>query len=359
MKTENNLPKEQFIAWELASHDALDVKRCYVDIAGDLVAGILLSQIIYWHLPNKKGKSKLRVQRKGNYWIAKKREAWWDECRITAKQFDRASALLKNKALIEMQVFKFNGAPMKHIRLNWDNLLNLLDITPRVKSILPKGEDGNLPKAKIHLDETVKTLTENTRNKEYITKTTTTDTATNTNLSSSISFDLSELNSPINLSQQAAKALNKLEDNNKRQEVLDVLAASMKKERIRKPEAYLQTLIQRSLNADFTPIQKITNKTNIKNTGKCCYCNNSGKIQFKRPNGTRTELLDCKHGNEARDYIEMVKRDYGYDFINAKTKIDSIPKTIKNPNTTRRKIDYGNIAKKIPPVNIIDYYPNI
>jgi len=152
MKVENILPKEQFIAWELASHDTLDVKRCYVDIAGDLVSGILLSQIIYWHLPNKEGKSKLRVQHKGDYWLAKKREAWWDECRITAKQFDRASAILKNKGLIEIGLFKFNGAPMKHIKLNWDKLslvldklLNIGDIIEKVKSILPKGEDGNLP----------------------------------------------------------------------------------------------------------------------------------------------------------------------------------------------------------------------
>jgi len=171
-------------------------------------------------------------------------------------------------------------------------------------------------------------------------------------LSSSISFDLSELNSPINLSKQALKALNKLADNNKRQEVLDVLATSMKKDRIRKPEAYLQTLIQRSLDGDFTPIQKITTQTHTNSDGKCCYCNNSGKIQFKRPNGTRTELLDCKHGNEARDYIEMVKIDYGYDFINSTPEVNSIPKTIENPNTTTRKIDYGNIAKKIPAVNI-------
>jgi predicted transcriptional regulator len=182
----------------------------------------------------------------------------------------------------------------------------------------------------------------------------------NTNRLSSFNEELSELNSPINLSQQAVKALSLLPDNNKRQEVLDVLAASMKKGTIRKPEAYLQTFIQRSLEGNLTPIQKITSKNNTKNNDNCCYCNNTGKIQFKRPDGSITLPLDCKHGNEARIYIEKVKRDYGYDFINPTSKIESIAKTIENPSSTSRKIDYANIAKKIPPVNVSnDPYPDI
>jgi len=352
MKTENNLPKEQFIAWELASHDALDVKRCYVDIAGDLVAGILLSQIIYWHLPNKKGKSKLRVQRKGNYWIAKKREAWWDGCRITAKQFDRASALLKNKALIEMQVFKFNGAPMKHIRLNWEKLLNILDISQRVKSILPKDEDGNLPKAKIHLDETAKTLTE-TKDKDYIIKTTTTDTEMNTNLSSSISFDLSELNSPINLSKQALKALNKLADNNKRQEVLDVLAASMKKTRIKKPEAYLQTLIKRYLANDFTPIKpqkSLENKMDSKQEKKkaieqCPYCDQFGHIHIRKTNGNFNHTR-CSHPQ----YINWEKDDI-YEIKTAssghKSKEEENPELISKNQSSAKQRNLADLLKQV------------
>ena len=49
------MTRQEFIAWEQVSRDTIDVKRCYVDIAGDLVAGILLSQIVYWHLPDKDG----------------------------------------------------------------------------------------------------------------------------------------------------------------------------------------------------------------------------------------------------------------------------------------------------------------
>ena len=48
-KSGTNCLKNQasFLTWEVRSRDTLEVKRCYVDVAGgDLIAGILLSQII-------------------------------------------------------------------------------------------------------------------------------------------------------------------------------------------------------------------------------------------------------------------------------------------------------------------------
>jgi len=45
-----------FLEWEGKARDAIDCKRHYIDLAGgDVVAGLLLSQIMYWHLPPKKG----------------------------------------------------------------------------------------------------------------------------------------------------------------------------------------------------------------------------------------------------------------------------------------------------------------
>jgi len=62
-----------FLLWETASRDTVDFKTIYVDMADDLVAGLLLSQIVYWYLPSKEGRSKLRVFKDGYYWIAKTR----------------------------------------------------------------------------------------------------------------------------------------------------------------------------------------------------------------------------------------------------------------------------------------------
>jgi len=154
---------QEFLAWEQMSRDTIDVKKVYIDIAEDLVAGILLSQIIYWYLPDQEGKTKLRVEKDGQLWLAKGREDWWEECRITPKQFDRAIKILQKKGLVEKKIFKFNGNPTTHIRLNFDVLIQYLSVfTQRVKTNSPKGEKPNSPLGKNEIDEREKTLTENT-----------------------------------------------------------------------------------------------------------------------------------------------------------------------------------------------------
>ena len=83
-----------FLQWERATRDTIDVKCVYIDVAqGDLAAGILLSQIVYWYLPSKRDdRTKLRVKKQGDLWIAKGREGWHDETRITPRMFDRAKS---------------------------------------------------------------------------------------------------------------------------------------------------------------------------------------------------------------------------------------------------------------------------
>ncbi len=117
----------EFLAWERASHNAIDVKRMYIDVAGDLSAGVLLSQIVYWYLPDEHGHSKLRIEREGCMWLAKAREDWWEECRISPRQSDRLLPLLESKGIIETRTWKFDGSPTTHIRIVWDVLLPLLD----------------------------------------------------------------------------------------------------------------------------------------------------------------------------------------------------------------------------------------
>ena len=176
-KTANDF--EQFLRWEEADQDIIKVKRLYVDIAEDIIAGLLLSQIIYWHLPSKRGKTKLQVIKEGQLWLVKGRDDWWAECRITARQFDRAIEILIKKNIVEKRTFRFNGSPTVHIRLVADQLLSC------VNSILRNGENeitnenfdennelsepcfnetvkSNSRVGDVHLTASVKTLTETT-----------------------------------------------------------------------------------------------------------------------------------------------------------------------------------------------------
>lgn len=135
----------KFLMWERNSRDTIDVKRCYIDVAGDLASGVLLSQIIYWNLPSQEtGKPKLKVKIDGELWLAKARDEWWDECRLTPKQIDRAMKILEDKKLIETRVKKFKEYTTPHIKLNID----VLDVMTEYAS------------CKIALDDERKALTD-------------------------------------------------------------------------------------------------------------------------------------------------------------------------------------------------------
>jgi hypothetical protein len=135
----------EFLAWERTSLDTVDFKKTYVDMADDLVAGVLLSQIVYWYLLSKKdGRSKLRVCKDGHRWIAKARKDWWDEIRTSPKQVDRALEILEEKGIVVTALYKFNGAPTKHIRIDEEGFLTawyaaLHASHEEEDPILPKG----------------------------------------------------------------------------------------------------------------------------------------------------------------------------------------------------------------------------
>jgi hypothetical protein len=141
------MTKDEFLKWEYHSRDTIDFKRIYADITRDVVAGLLLSQLMFWHIPDKHGKTRMRVEEEGELWVRKKREDWWNECRLSPKQFDRASALLSKKGFAIIKNFKHLGRNTKHIRLNIDNIIKAIndistgsDTTLMGKCAYPKGE---------------------------------------------------------------------------------------------------------------------------------------------------------------------------------------------------------------------------
>lgn len=94
----------------------------YVDITGDLIEGTLLSRILYWFAPDKNNKSKVRIFKDGYFWIAKQRKDWWEEVRITKRQYDKAIGELNKKGFVELAKYKFNSMPTIHIRPNYENI---------------------------------------------------------------------------------------------------------------------------------------------------------------------------------------------------------------------------------------------
>lgn len=142
------LTEQQRAAAEAALTSRLNViHHAYVDISGDLIAGALLGQILYWFAPGKDGRSRARIVKNGCLWIAKARADWWDEIRISPKQYDRAARILKEKGLIEIRTFKFAGNPTTHIRIIPEAINAALDAwkVEQVRTLLTDGEEPAAP----------------------------------------------------------------------------------------------------------------------------------------------------------------------------------------------------------------------
>jgi len=118
---------KEFLDWEKSSKDTIDFKKVYVDMADDLIAGLVLSELIYWYLPSKEnGKNKLRVIHDGEQWVAARYKDWWERCRITESQAERAIRILISNNLVEKRVFKFDGEPTVHLKICQEAFLSLL-----------------------------------------------------------------------------------------------------------------------------------------------------------------------------------------------------------------------------------------
>jgi hypothetical protein len=145
-----------FLVWERGTRDTIDLKKIYIDMAGDLKAGVMLSQIIYWYLPSKgRAEGKLTIYRSNNWWIVKKRHEWWEETRLTPREVDRAIEVLVAKNLVVTERHQFGKTLSTYIRINKEVFLPYLNhilhnplTNPYSESNSPKSElvdDTNSP----------------------------------------------------------------------------------------------------------------------------------------------------------------------------------------------------------------------
>jgi hypothetical protein len=115
----------------------------FTKLTQSLTAGMLLAQIVFWHLPGKTGKSKLRVGvKKGYWWVAKTREEWMKETGLTLKQYKSAIRLLVSKNLVVVQQMPWIDENLRRLNVSHIRLLDksLLD------SSGPKGTAQSGPK---------------------------------------------------------------------------------------------------------------------------------------------------------------------------------------------------------------------
>jgi len=136
-----------FLKEEAIVRDVIAVRRVYLRIAGDLAAGVMLSQIIYWFLDDQNGNKKTTIHFEGEDWIAKRLEDWETECFLSPDQARRCLGLLRDRGLIVTANRKFNGSPTTHIRIVKDALIRAYREggTPNGSGEKPKTDMGENP----------------------------------------------------------------------------------------------------------------------------------------------------------------------------------------------------------------------
>lgn len=149
--------KAQWLQGELERDDAINVKRIYIDINdGNLTDGIMFSQIMYWHSHDKNGRSRLRVNKYGHYWLAKNYGDWWSECRVNKHTARKSIDRMTKSGLLIKKLYKFNGTPTLHLRIDWK------EFEQRIKSIWYNRSSGFDTTGQIEMSSEVNSLTETT-----------------------------------------------------------------------------------------------------------------------------------------------------------------------------------------------------
>ncbi len=155
-----------WLASESATHDKIEVKRVYIDLnEGNIYDGVVFSQIMYWHGTNREtGKPRMTIERDGKLWLAKGYGDWFVECRIVEATARKCINRIEKRGLIVKKLWKFNGLPTVHIRVDWDNLEEQLRlICPDVSIPFDTtGQTGFDTRGQSHLIPNIKSLTDTT-----------------------------------------------------------------------------------------------------------------------------------------------------------------------------------------------------
>jgi hypothetical protein len=257
----------------------------------DLVAIVILAEIIYWYRPieqvdEKTGKSLLPRQKFSGTQFQCRHRYFTEKFGLTKMQVRHALDNLVRLGLIKKTIVNRIVLKSGEILTNvmfvepipaeiakitvaiagapsaTGNTPSVTSNTPSVTSNTPSAT-GNTPSVTSNTPSATSgtTYTETSTNTSTKTDDRPRKNKNNTNVVSQSSVDLnifSSLNWPKNLNktQPVAMALAKLPDDYARQQVLDVLAQASEKGTVENSVAFLQGVVKNYLNGDFTPIEK-------------------------------------------------------------------------------------------------------
>lgn len=110
---------------------------------GDYPVAVLFCQLLWWFQPGLDGKPKITFRRDGETWLMRRDDDWQRDTRLSARQVQRAKAVLVAKGLITVKVYKIAGAPTSAWRPDYDNLSARLE--GRLPLPVAAGAEGANP----------------------------------------------------------------------------------------------------------------------------------------------------------------------------------------------------------------------
>ena len=108
----------------------LMIRPEYIKVAGGLVGGVLLSQIVYWFRPKQGGKISASLFREGRRWVAKTHAQWAEECGIGLYEVKAQLAKFEQQGWIIQRFWKFGNRPMYFVSLELEKLMASVKNSP-------------------------------------------------------------------------------------------------------------------------------------------------------------------------------------------------------------------------------------
>ncbi len=121
--------------------NTLTIPRVFIDLTGDHIAALLLSQILYWQDRTEDDDG----------WFYKTGDEWEQELGLTYAQVKRASRQLE-KFGVETKLRKVRGAPRTHYRVNYAYFVDL------ILKFLENQESRKSTKLKVDFQESRKSM---------------------------------------------------------------------------------------------------------------------------------------------------------------------------------------------------------
>lgn len=101
-------------------------KPAYARVAGDVAAGVVLSQVVYWFRPDAQGRPRTRAVYDGELWFSQSYAEWEASCALSQKQMTRVLRALEAQGILRLRTITHNNSPRVLVQLCESRLVELV-----------------------------------------------------------------------------------------------------------------------------------------------------------------------------------------------------------------------------------------